>query len=40
MLISTGEQISIALLAMAIEQLGFFGVSLTAGQVGIKTDIS
>ncbi|HHX50737.1 MAG TPA: aspartate kinase, partial [Clostridia bacterium] len=38
MLISTGEQISIALLAMAIEQLGFSVVSLTAGQVGIKTD--
>jgi aspartate kinase len=38
MLLSTGEQVSIALLAMAIEQLGFPVISLTAGQVGIRTD--
>ncbi len=37
-LISTGEQISAALLAMAIQHLGFKAVSLTAHQVGILTD--
>lgn len=38
MLLSTGEQISIALMAMAIEKLGYQAVSLTGQQVGIKTD--
>ncbi|HOW36335.1 MAG TPA: aspartate kinase [Candidatus Omnitrophota bacterium] len=38
MLISTGEQISCALLAMAIKELGFDAISFTGGQVGIKTD--
>ena len=38
MLLSTGEQISIALLAMAIRDLGSDVVSLTGGQVGIHTD--
>lgn len=38
MLLSTGEQISIALLAMAINQLGHPVVSLTGAQVGIITD--
>lgn len=38
MLLSTGEQISIALMAMAIEKLGFPVVSLTGWQVGMKTD--
>ncbi|MBC8537001.1 aspartate kinase [Feifania hominis] len=38
MLLSTGEQISIALLAMAIEKLGFPVISLTGWQVGMKTD--
>ena len=38
MLLSTGEQISIALLAMAIRDLGSDVVSLTGGQVGIYTD--
>lgn len=38
MLLSTGEQISISLLAMAIEKLGFPVVSLTGWQVGMKTD--
>ena len=38
MLLSTGEQISIALLAMAIEKLGYPGVSLTGWQCGMKTD--
>lgn len=38
MLLSTGEQISVALLAMAIQELGFKAVSLTGYQVGIVTD--
>lgn len=38
MLLATGEQISIALLAMAINDLGGQAISLTAAQVGIKTD--
>ncbi len=37
MLLSTGEQISIALLAMAIEKLGCPVVSLTGWQAGIRT---
>ncbi|MEW6680751.1 MAG: aspartate kinase, partial [bacterium] len=40
MLISTGEQISAALLSMAIYNEGFKAVSLTASQVGIRTDNS
>lgn len=38
MLLSTGEQISIALLAMAIGKLGCKAVSLTGQQIGIHTD--
>jgi aspartate kinase len=38
MLLSTGEQISVALLAMAIEKLKFKALSLTGSQVGIVTD--
>ncbi len=38
MLLSTGEQISISLLAMAIQKLGFPVVSLTGWQIGMKTD--
>lgn len=38
MLLSTGEQISISLLAMAIEKLGYPVVSLTGWQAGVKTD--
>ena len=38
MLLSTGEQISCALLAIAIKELGYDAVSYTGGQVGIKTD--
>jgi aspartate kinase len=38
MLLSTGEQISIALLAMAIEEQGYRAVSLTGRQAGIFTD--
>jgi len=37
MLLVTGEQISIALLAMAIHELGEEAISYTANQVGIKT---
>jgi aspartate kinase len=38
MLLSTGEQISIALMAMAIQSLGEQAISLTGAQVGIVTD--
>jgi len=38
MLLATGEQMSIALLAMAIHAFGEEAVSLTGGQVGIVTD--
>lgn len=38
MLLSTGEQISIALLSMAIKDMGSDVVSLTGGQIGIYTD--
>lgn len=38
MLLSTGEQISIALLAMAVGGLGVPAVSLTGAQAGIYTD--
>ncbi|HSK46692.1 MAG TPA: aspartate kinase [Coriobacteriia bacterium] len=38
MLLSTGEQVSIALLAMAIHARGFDAVSFTGPQVGIVTD--
>ena len=40
MLLSTGEQVSVALMAMAINSLGYKAVSLTGGQIGIKTDSS
>ena len=38
MLLSTGEQISISLLAMAIQSLGYNAVSLTGWQAGMNTD--
>ncbi len=38
MLLSTGEQISCALLAIAIKELGHDAISFTGRQVGIKTD--
>ncbi len=38
MLLSTGEQVSVALMAMAIHSLGIKAVSLTGGQIGIRTD--
>ena len=37
-LLSVGEQISISLLAMTIEKMGFPVISLTGWQVGLKTD--
>ncbi len=37
-LLSTGEQISMSLLAMAIEKMGFPVISLTGWQVGLQTD--
>ncbi|MCX5666290.1 MAG: aspartate kinase [Candidatus Omnitrophica bacterium] len=40
MLISTGEQVSSALLAMAIDRLGVEAISFTGAQVGIITDNS
>ncbi len=40
MLLSTGEQISCALLAIAVKELGFEAISLNGRQVGIKTDKS
>ena len=40
MLLSTGEQITISLLAMAIEKMGFPVVSLTGWQIGMHTDSS
>ncbi len=38
MLLTTGEQVSIALMAMAITDAGEKAISLTAGQVGLLTD--
>ncbi|HNQ22658.1 MAG TPA: aspartate kinase [Phycisphaerae bacterium] len=38
MLLTTGEQVSIALMAMAIESAGHEAISLTAGQLGLVTD--
>ena len=37
-LISTGEQVSVALLALAVHALGHEAISFTGGQVGIVTD--
>ncbi|BCJ88503.1 aspartate kinase [Effusibacillus dendaii] len=38
MLLTTGEQISIALLAMALQDIGKDSISLTGGQAGIRTE--
>lgn len=38
MLLTTGEQVSISLLAMAIQQRGYKAISFTGPQVGIITD--
>ncbi|MDR3234518.1 MAG: aspartate kinase [Planctomycetaceae bacterium] len=40
MLLSSGEQVTIALLAIALESLGYKAVSMTGAQIGIKTDSS
>lgn len=40
MLLSTGEQVSVALMAMAVNSLGNKAISLTGAQCGIKTDSS
>ncbi|MFH1062645.1 MAG: aspartate kinase [Candidatus Omnitrophota bacterium] len=40
MLLATGEQVSVALLAMAIHRLGHEAISFTGAQVGIITDTS
>ncbi len=38
MLLSTGEQVSVALMAMAIHSLGHQAISMTGAQIGIITD--
>ncbi|MFP4008227.1 MAG: aspartate kinase, partial [Spirulinaceae cyanobacterium] len=38
MLLSTGEQVSIALLSMALQEIGQPAISLTGAQVGIVTE--
>ena len=38
MLLATGEQVSIALVAMAIHEAGYDAISLTGAQVGLLTD--
>jgi len=38
MLASAGEQVSIALMAMALQKVGYDAISFTAPQAGIKTD--
>jgi aspartate kinase len=40
MLLATGEQVSVALLAMALHEMGFQARSFTGAQVGIITDSS
>jgi aspartate kinase len=40
MLLSTGEQVSVALMAIAIHSLGSKALSLTGAQIGVKTDAS
>ncbi len=40
MLLSTGEQVSVALMAMAIHRFGHKAISLTGAQMGIHTDNS
>lgn len=37
-LLATGEQVSIALMAMAIHHAGHDAISFTGGQIGLKTD--
>jgi aspartate kinase len=40
MLMSSGEQVTIALMAIALESLGYKAISMTGAQIGIKTDSS
>lgn len=40
MLMSSGEQVTIALLAIALESFGYKAVSMTGAQIGIQTDNS
>src|SRR6188472_3968673 len=40
MLLSTGEQVSVSLMAIAIHSLGHQALSLTGAQIGVKTDAS
>jgi aspartate kinase len=40
MLLSTGEQVTIALMAMVLETMGQAAVSFTGGQIGMETDES
>lgn len=40
MLLATGEQVSVALMAMAIHSLGYEAISLIGAQIGIVTDSS
>ncbi|MBN2560556.1 MAG: aspartate kinase [Phycisphaerae bacterium] len=37
-LLATGEQVSVALMAMAIHHAGHDAISLTGGQIGLRTD--
>lgn len=37
-LLSTGEQVTISLMAMALEEMGSSAISFTAGQIGMITD--
>ena len=40
MLLSSGEQVSVDLMAMAVHRLGEKAVSLTGAQIGVRTDSS
>jgi aspartate kinase len=40
MMVSTGEQVSVALLAMALHSMGYKAISMNAAQAGIYTDSS
>jgi len=40
MLLSTGEEESVALMAMAVQELGVDAISLTGAQIGVRTDSS
>ena len=40
MLLATGEQVSIAVLAMALNEIGIPAISMTGSQVGIVTESS